>query len=79
MKKTLTVLVLLFVLSISAFAEGDIPLGGSKSCPPGQTCLTDGDVPIGGSLTDNGGIIHGGGRAENSITKNIFDFLISIF
>ena len=42
MRKFASILILLFVLSISAFAEGDIPLGG-KSCPQGQTCSNDGD------------------------------------
>ncbi|MET0753441.1 MAG: hypothetical protein ABWZ66_08710 [Pyrinomonadaceae bacterium] len=37
MKKFTTTFVLLFVLSISTFAEGEYPLGG-KSCPQGTTC-----------------------------------------
>lgn len=65
MKKFATTLVLLFVLSVSAFAEGDILLGG-KSCPQGQTCLTEGDVPL-------------GGKSDNPVIENIFDFLKSIF
>jgi hypothetical protein len=67
MKKFTTILVLLFVLSVSAFAdEGQIPAGG-KSCPQGQqTCLTEGDI-----LT--------GGKSDNTIIKEIFDFLKSIF
>lgn len=76
MKKIATILVLLFVLSVSAFAEGEIPAGG-KSCPQGTVCFTEGDVPLGGSLTD--GTTHSGAISDNSITKNIFDFLISIF
>ena len=66
MKKFATILVLLFVLSVSAFAEGDIHTGG-KSCPQGQTCLAeDGQYPT-------------SGKSENPIIKNIFDFLKSIF
>lgn len=66
MKKFATITVLLFVLSVSAFADGDIPLGG-KSCPQGkQTCLTDGDVPT-------------GGKSDNPIINTIFDYLRSIF
>ncbi len=66
MKKFASILVLLFVLSVSAFAEeGQIPAGG-KTCPQGQTCLTDGEIPI-GNLT------------EDTVFENIFDFLKSIF
>ena len=66
MKKFATILVLLFVLSVSAFAEGDILTGG-KACPQGQqTCLTDGGVPI-------------GGKSDETIIKTMFDFLKSIF
>jgi len=67
MRKFATILVLLFVLSVSVFAEGDIHTGG-RTCPQGQTCLAD-----------NGGIIHTGGKSENQIIKEIFDFLKSIF
>lgn len=52
MKKFATTLVLLFVLSISIFADGGIPLGG-KTCPQGQTCLTDGGIPLGGLMEDS--------------------------
>jgi hypothetical protein len=66
MKKFATILVLLFVLSVSAFAgDGDVPLGG-KSCPQGQTCLTDGTT-------------HSGGKSDNSSYIEIFYFLKSIF
>jgi hypothetical protein len=65
MKKFATILVLLFVLSVSAFAEGEIPIGG-KACPQGQICLTDGTT-------------HSGGKSENPIIKDIYDFLKSIF
>lgn len=66
MKKFATILVLLFVLSVSAFAEGEIPVGG-KSCPQGQVCFSDtGEMPA-------------GGKSENSIYQDIFDFLTSIF
>jgi hypothetical protein len=67
MKKFATILVLLFVLSVSVFAdEGGYPIGG-KSCPQGQqTCLTDGTT-------------HSGGKADNTIIKEIFDFLKLIF
>jgi len=66
MKKFTTILILLFVLSVSVFAEGDILIGGGKSCPQGQTCLTDGTT-------------HSGGKSENLIIKEIFDFLKSVF
>ena len=67
MKKFPTILVLLFVLSFSVFAEeGQIPASG-KSCPQGQqTCLTDGQIPA-------------SGKSDNSIYKEIFDFLKSVF
>lgn len=66
MKKIATILVLLFVLSVSAFAEGDVPLGG-KSCPQGQVCFSDtGEIPA-------------GGKFENTIYQDVFDFLKSIF
>lgn len=65
MKKFATIFVLLFVLSVSAFADGQIPVGG-KSCSQGQTCLTEGEIPA-------------GGKSDNAIIENIFDFLKSIF
>lgn len=66
MKKIATILVLLFVLSVSAFAEGETPAGG-KTCPPGQTCLSNtGEIPI-------------VGKSENTIYQDIFDFLKSVF
>ena len=65
MKKITTILVLLSVLSVSAFADGDVPLGG-KSCPQGQHCLTDGQIPA-------------SGKTENPIIENILDYLKSIF
>lgn len=37
MKKIAFTFILLFVLSISAFAEGETHNGG-RSCPQGQTC-----------------------------------------
>ncbi len=84
MKKFATILVLLFVLSVSAFADGTILLGG-RSCPQGQTCLFDGDIGLGGKsdtqdqtgLTD--GDIHTGGLTDDSIFENVLDFLKSIF
>ncbi|HEY0428186.1 MAG TPA: hypothetical protein VGC76_10425 [Pyrinomonadaceae bacterium] len=66
MKKFATIFVLLFVLSVSAFADGQFPIGG-KSCPQGQVCFTsEGEIPI-------------GGKSDNPIIKNVFDFLKSIF
>lgn len=38
MNKLVATFALLLVLSISAFAEGQMGAGG-KTCPPGQTCL----------------------------------------
>lgn len=57
---------MLFALSISAFAEGQYPIG-NKSCPQGQqTCLTgDGEYPI-------------GNKSDDTIIESIFDFLKSI-
>jgi hypothetical protein len=86
MKNFATILVLLFVLSVPAFAdEGGVPIGG-KSCPQGQTCLTEGDVPLGGKTCPQGqtcladeGDIHTGGKSDNSIYTDFFDFLESIF
>ena len=67
MKKIATIFVLLFVLSVSAFAEGDILIGGGKTCQQGQTCFSNtGEYPA-------------GGKSENPIIKDIFDFLKSIF
>ena len=66
MKKLATVLLLLFVLAFSVFADEGTTHTGGKSCPQGQqTCLTDGTT-------------HTGGKSENPIIK-IFDFLKSIF
>jgi hypothetical protein len=67
MKKVTTILVLLFVLSVPVFADdGGIINTGGKSCPQGQVCFTEGDVPL-------------GGKSDNSIYIEIFDFLKSIF
>lgn len=65
MKKFATTLVLLFVLSVSAFADGQYPAGG-RTCPQGQTCFVDeGQIPI-----DN--------KSDDTIIKSFFDFLKSI-
>jgi hypothetical protein len=66
MKKFATILILLFVLSISAFAEGEFPIG-NKSCPQGQqTCLTDeGQYPA-------------GGKSDETIIETVIDFIKSI-
>lgn len=66
MKKFATTLILLSVLSISIFAEGEIPIG-NKTCPQGQqTCLVnEGEIPI-------------GNKSDNSIIKSILDFLKSV-
>ena len=54
MKKFATILVLLFVLSISAFADGDIHTGGI-ACPQGQTCFVDdGNIQLGGKTCPEG-------------------------
>jgi len=52
MKKIMISSVLLFILSLTIFAEGEIHIGG-KSCPQNQTCLilteqteSDSDNPI---------------------------------
>lgn len=66
MKQFATILVLLFVLSISAFAEGEFPIG-NKSCPQGQACFAD------------EGNTHTGGKFDNPIYVDVFDFLKSIF
>jgi len=71
MKKVATTVVLLFVLSISIFAEGEIPLGG-KNCPQGQTCLT-GEIPLGGKANESSD------DSENPVYRDIFDFIKSIF
>lgn len=39
MKKFLILLVISFVLTMPVFAEGDILIGGGKSCPQGQACI----------------------------------------
>jgi len=64
MKKFATILVMSLVLYVSAFADGQYPIG-NKSCPQGQTCFVDeGQHPI-----DN--------KSDDTIIKNIFDFLKS--
>jgi hypothetical protein len=37
MKKLFLAMMMLFVLSVFTFADGDLPTG-NKSCPNGQTC-----------------------------------------
>lgn len=84
MKKFTIMLVLLFVLSASAFAEGQYPLGGRTSSQ-GQVCLTEGDIPLGGKSCPQGqtglteDTTHSGGKSHNPIIKTVFDFLESIF
>ncbi len=75
MKKITTVLVLLFVLSVSVFADGVYGAGG-KSCPQGQTCLFDGNVPADGKSDSTD---QTGETKEDSIFENVLDFLKSIF
>ena len=66
MKKFATILVLLFALSFSVFAEGEYPIGG-KSCPQGQACFTNTvEIPV-------------GEKSESLIYQDIFNFLKSIF
>ena len=84
MKKFTTTLILLFVLSVSAFA-GEIPIG-NKTCPPGQTCFAEGEIPLGNktcppeqTCVADDGTTHSGGISENPFVKNIFDFLKTIF
>lgn len=72
MKKFATTFVLLFVLSISVFAdEGQYPIGG-KTCPQGQTCVT-GQIPLGGKTNESFD------SSENPVYRDIFDFIKSIF
>ena len=86
MKKFATILVLLFVLSVSTFADGVIHIG-NRNCPQGQTCLTDGGIRTRRNRTDypqsqtdlTDGDISIGGLMEDSIIGNVFYFLKSIF
>lgn len=94
MKKFATILVLLFVLSVSAFADGQYPIGGIV-CPQGQTCFANGEFPIGNKTCPEGqtcladgdilignktdGQIPIGGLMEDSIIGNVFYHLKSIF
>ena len=65
MKRSIVIFILLSVLSIPVFADGDFPIGG-KSCPNGQTsCLV---APIEPDT-----------KTENSIFKNLTGFLKFIF
>ena len=85
MKKFVTMVVLLFVLSISAFADGQYPIG-NRICPQGQTCIVaDGQFPIGNKTCGQGqtclvndGEYPIGGKFNDPIIKSIFDFLKSI-
>lgn len=58
MKKITISFILLLILSLTAFAEGEIHTGG-KSCPQNQTCLvqteqteSDSDNPIFSAVRD---------------------------
>lgn len=56
MKKLTISFILLFILSLTAFAEGDIHTGG-RNCPQNQTCLvesnqTESDNPIISAVKD---------------------------
>jgi hypothetical protein len=64
MKKTIAAFVLLFVLSISAFADGEIGLGG-KTCPQGQTCLVASPEPP--------------STGDATVIKKVIDYLKSFF
>lgn len=41
MKKIIISFILSLILSLTVFAEGDIHIGGGKSCPQNQTCLVN--------------------------------------
>ena len=84
MKKFATTLILLFVLSVSAFA-GEFPIG-NKTCPPGQTCFAEGEIPLGNKTCARSKLVLPmtalhirAGISENPFVKNIFDFLKTIF
>jgi hypothetical protein len=79
MKKIMFTFVLLSVLSISVFADGEIPNGG-RSCPQGQTCYTD-------SNTDTKQINNSVSRQQKTTVsdilsidfRNFYLFLKSVF
>lgn len=86
---------IVFSLSINAFAEGDIGIGG-RSCEPNTTCFTEGNIPNGGKtcppnttcLTE--GDIPIGGRSsagqqvptqtdDATIFETVLDYLARLF
>ncbi|MCD9185189.1 MAG: hypothetical protein LUM44_02060 [Pyrinomonadaceae bacterium] len=87
MKKIIILFTLSFVLSLSAFAgDGITPIGGSKTCPQGQTtCFTgDGITPIGGGKTSPQGQTTGlvsqqPTETEETVYTKIYKFLNEIF
>lgn len=76
MKKMTLTIVMVFTLSIFAFANGDLPHGGGKTCPNGQTtCLVEneptGETNIDKSETET--------SESDTVIKDLIDYLISIF
>lgn len=65
MKKIATTLVLLTVLSITAFADGQYPIGG-RGCPEKQVCsVNDGETTV-------------SDKTDESIINLFIDYLKSI-
>lgn len=64
MKKFAFTILMMFVLTVSVFADGEIPIGG-KSCPTGQACFV--------SQTENDK------TQDFTVTWKIFGFFKNIF
>lgn len=75
MKKLTRTIFLIFVLSVSAFAEGTMHTGG-RTCPPNETCFTASAEP--GRTSEKKESREPTGLTR-TIFKDIFDFLQSLF
>ena len=75
MKKFTWTITLIFVLSLSAFADGTMHTGG-RNCQPNQTCLAVSGQP---DRTPEKKGVREPNNPRGSFFKDIFDFLQSFF
>lgn len=82
MRKLSILITLMFALTVTGFAEGDIHTGG-RTCPTGQTCLYDPQEPSDTPIPQNDdSLTEDSETSENSsglLINQIYVFLNSIF
>ncbi len=85
MRKIFATFILLVVLSIAVFADGDILIGGGISCPPEKpTCTTpppSGSTPANGtnSTTTNSDSTDNEEEVDSGVLEDVFNYLNKLF